>query len=187
MTQIYHITLAENLQNICSAGGVFSHVQMKKQGLNPDSIAHEHIRQRRANRPVPIAPYGTLGDYIPFYFAPRSPMLYAIRGGRVEGFHGTQKDILYLVSSVDRITAHELPFVFTDGHAAMGISRFFTNPNDLSQIDWNIMKERYWHDTDQDFDRKRRRQAEFLVRDFMPWNLFDMIGVFDDTIGKTGS
>jgi len=66
----------------------------------------------------------------------------------------------------------------------MDITQFFNSPGDFSRIDWNMMKERYWHDTDQDPDRTRRRQAEFLVRDFMPWDLFGIIGVFDDTIGK---
>ena len=66
----------------------------------------------------------------------------------------------------------------------MGISRFFNSPSDLNQVDWDIMKDQYWRDTDQDLDRKRRRQAEFLVKDFIPWNLFDMIGVFDESIGN---
>ncbi|HPA47534.1 MAG TPA: DUF4433 domain-containing protein [bacterium] len=184
MTEIYHITHIRNLQSICSAGGIFSDLQMKVREVNLNSIAHEHIRQRRASRSVPIAPYGTLGDYVPFYFAPRSPMLYAVRGRQVEGFSGTQNDILYFVSSVEQVIAHKLPFVFADGHAAMGISRFFNDPNDLNQIDWDIMEVQYWRDTDQDPDRKRRRQAEFLVKDFIPWDLFDMIGVFDESIGN---
>ncbi|HOE10747.1 MAG TPA: DUF4433 domain-containing protein [bacterium] len=184
MTEIYHITHIGNLQSICSTGGIFNDLRIKTHGVNLNSIAHEHIRQSRAIRPVPIAPYGTLGDYVPFYFAPRSPMLYAVYCGKVKGFCGTQKDILYLVSSVEQVITHNLPFLFTDGHAAMDITQFFNSPGDFSRIDWNMMKERYWHDTDQDPDRTRRRQAEFLVRDFMPWDLFGIIGVFDDTIGK---
>jgi hypothetical protein len=42
------------------------------------------------------------------------------------------------------------------------------------------MKARYWNDTDRDGDRKRRRQAEFLVRDFCPWQFIKLIGVCDE-------
>ncbi|MBI4470499.1 MAG: DUF4433 domain-containing protein [Acidobacteria bacterium] len=42
---------------------------------NPDLIA------KRLHRVVPIPPGGTLGDYVPFYFTPSSPMLYNIKTG----------------------------------------------------------------------------------------------------------
>jgi hypothetical protein len=47
--------------------------------------------------------YGCLHDYVPFYFAPRSPMLYALLQGRVGGFNGSQEDIVYLVTRTDKI------------------------------------------------------------------------------------
>ncbi|MFN5864523.1 MAG: DarT ssDNA thymidine ADP-ribosyltransferase family protein, partial [Pseudanabaena sp.] len=49
-------------------------------------------------------------------------------------------------------------------------------------IDWEIMEAKYWKDTDEDGDRKRRRQAEFLVYDFLPWELINHIGVINSTI-----
>jgi ssDNA thymidine ADP-ribosyltransferase, DarT len=49
-------------------------------------------------------------------------------------------------------------------------------------IDWDVMKSRYWNDTNEDNDRKRRRQAEFLVRHFSPWQLITEIGVMNYTI-----
>lgn len=42
---------------------------------NPDLI------ERRRQRRVPIAPNGTLADYVPFYFTPKSPMLLNIKTG----------------------------------------------------------------------------------------------------------
>jgi hypothetical protein len=59
----------------------------------------------------------------------------------------------------------------------MAISRFFTDPADLKNIDWQIMSATYWCDTIQDPDRKRRRQAEFLAWQFFPWSLVSAIGV----------
>lgn len=41
------------------------------------------------------------------------------------------------------------------------------------------MSAQYWADTDDDLDRKRRRQAEFLVHQRFPVTLIHAIGVMD--------
>lgn len=41
------------------------------------------------------------------------------------------------------------------------------------------MREKYWFDSDTYPDRKRRRQAEFLVHQYFPWNLVTKIVVYD--------
>ncbi|MDP9313724.1 MAG: DUF4433 domain-containing protein [Chloroflexota bacterium] len=64
----------------------------------------------------------------------------------------------------------------------MGLTEFFDDPAHLSRIDWEVMQSQYWHDTDHDPDRKRRRQAEFLVHAFVPWQLIIGIGVSDDVM-----
>ena len=68
-------------------------------------------------RKVRTAAKGTLADYVPFYFAPRSPMLYTIHGGNVAGYTEGQKPVVHLVSSVDAAVALGKPWCFTDGHA----------------------------------------------------------------------
>lgn len=98
-------------------------------------------------------------------------MLYAIHKGNVQTYTEGQKPILHLVSSAEVVQEAGLAFTFTDGHAEMDISTFFTDLNDLEKIDWDIMQSRYWYDTLKDGDRKRRRQAEFLVHSFFPWRL----------------
>ena len=50
----------------------------------------------------------------------------------------------------------------------------------LNEIDWDIMKATFWADTDDDPDRKRRRQAEFLVHNKMNWNWIKGIAVLND-------
>jgi len=77
-----------------------------------------------------------------------------------------------------------LRWVFTEGHADMGYTDFFDDFRDLIKIDWPLMEERYWHDTDDDPDRKRRRQAEFLVHQFFPWELVSYVGVYDHSIAE---
>lgn len=123
-----------------------------------------------------------MGDYVPFYFAPRSPMLYAIDRGAVAGYQGGQAPIIYLCSTVEAVVEKGLEWVFTEGHAEMAYTDFFNDVADLDKVDWKLMREKYWNDTDEDGDRKRRRQAEFLVRTFFPWNLFSYVGVSDHAI-----
>ncbi len=184
MTDIFHITHIDNLSSIIRAGALFCDSTMNSDGVEHVGIAHMHIKARRAKRVVEIPPYGTLADYVPFYFAPRSPMLYAINGGYVEGYSEGQGAVLHLVSSVETILKAGLDYVFSDGHAELVISRFYKDPSDLDKVDWDVMKSRYWNDTEDDTDRKRRRQAEFLVSNFFPWNLVERIGVINGETKK---
>jgi hypothetical protein len=179
MTAIYHITHIRNLPNVLKDGGLWCDHIVSERNLAFVSIAHQHIKDRRAAKQVTCPPGGMLADYVPFYFAPRSPMLYAIHRGNVEGYQGGQKAILHLETSAEQVAQRGLSIVFTDGHAEMDISTFFTDLNNLNKVDWNIMQTTYWSDTLQDNDRKRRRQAEFLVHNFFPLELINRIGVFN--------
>lgn len=67
----------------------------------------------------------------------------------------------------------------------MDYTDFFDDLENLPKVDWNLMEAKYWHDTNDDPDRKRRRQAEFLVHEFFPWELVSYIGVYDGSSAKT--
>lgn len=179
MTPIYHITHGRNLASIIEVGGIWCNTQITTRGIASLGIAHQHIKERRKQREVPCAPGGTLANYVPFYFAPRSPMLYAIHRGHVKGYDGGQSRVLHLVTEAETIAASGCSWAFTEGHAEIAWTEFFADLCFLSEVDWAIMKERYWHDTDEDGDRKRRRQAEFLVHQFCAWELITEIGVIN--------
>lgn len=82
-----------------------------------------------------------------------------------------------MVSSAEAVTNANLGFAFTDGHAIMHLSQYYDNLSDIDKIDWPLMRSRYWFDTNEDGDRKRRRQAEFLVYRMMPWSLIREVAV----------
>ncbi|WP_391558937.1 DUF4433 domain-containing protein [Robertmurraya sp.] len=178
-TPIYHMTSGRNLRSILNNKGLLSNSAVKRLGIGYTNIAYSNVQQRRLNTDVKQPPWGNLHDYVPFYFAPRSPMLYTIHRGNVEGYEEGQEYIIYLKTTVQMIEDHGLDFVFTDGHAILDISDFFKNTEDLKHVDWDIMQEKYWGETDDDKDRPRRRQAEFLVHDFVPWTLIQEIGVIN--------
>lgn len=167
-TLIFRITHYDNLSLILKNGIHCPNSEKASSGYV--DIGHQNLIAKRGKRIVPISPNGVLNDYVPFYFAPKSPMLYSIFKKNVDGFSGNQKDIIYLVSSVETIIKAKLDFVFTDGHAYELISKFYNKIADLNRIDWHLMGATYWHNTEEDNDRMRRRMAEFLVYQFVPVN-----------------
>lgn len=180
MTAIYHITHIRNLPSIFQHGCLWCDSERLSKGIATVGIAHDHIKRRRARRPVPVCRGGFLADYVPFHFAPRSPMLYSIYRGNVEGYSEGQRPVLHLVSSAERVDINGLPFTFTNGHAEMATSHFYEDLADLDKVDWTIMQATYWHDRPDDGTRKWRRQAEFLVHNHFPVSLITEIGVISN-------
>lgn len=178
---IYHITHLSNLSNILQHNTLFCNTERIKRKLNSMSIAYQELKQRRLQKIVPVTPYGALGDYVPFYFCNRSPMLYAIHTGCVEGFVGKQADIIYLVSSVNNVIVEEKQlWCFTDGHAIEEFTDFYASLEQLDQIDWNTIDDWSWRNTLDDPDKKRKKQAEFLVYKKFPLSSIEKIGVYSN-------
>lgn len=179
MTDIYHITHIDNLNAILTSGGLFAKSRLQNNSIHYRDIAHQNIQDRRATIPVHCSQRGTLHDYVPFYFAPRSPMLYTISKGNVENYTEGQDPVIYLVSEAEIIAYSALPFAFTDGHPLITYVQFYENINHLEFIDWKVMECKYWGSTPEDPNRKCRRQAEFLVHHFLPWQFIIEIGVIN--------
>ena len=66
------------------------------------NIAPAGAQGARAAKRVGLSPGGSVHDYVPFYFAPRSPMLSAIHNGQVAGCGLRQQDIVHLETTVGR-------------------------------------------------------------------------------------
>jgi len=183
---LYHLLALNNLPSLFKEGRLFSKNQMIAREVNYASIAHDNIQSRRGAKVVPVGRGGTIHDYVPFYFAPRSPMLSALHNGKVEVFTGSQADLAYLVTTVDRTVDANLDVVFTRRSCALKNPEF---NNDLklldSTVDWQVMTLKYWIDTKEDGDIKARRQAEFLVWNSVPIEAFAGIGVYSDSIAKS--
>ncbi len=178
-TLIYHITHINNLSSILRDKFLWSDAERINRGYTPTNIAYEHIKQRRFTTPVPIGVGGTLANYVPFYFCKRSPMLCAIYKGGVTGTTETQQNIIYLISSAEKVIAqNQRPWCFTDGHAIEKLTLFYNNQAQLTNIDWKLIEDWHWNNTPADNDRIRRKQAEFLAYESFPLEWVDKIGVF---------
>ena len=174
MPPIYHITHIANLASIIEQGRLWSDARRIALGLANTNIGYSHIKSRRLRHPVGVSALGTLGQYVPFNFCPRSVMLYVVSKGHAD-YGGDQGSVLHLVSSVATVLATGRPHFFTDRHADLGYARQFDDLTLLAdEVDWAAMPVRQWGG---DQDLKERRQAEFLVHDWLPWEAVEEIGV----------
>lgn len=132
------------------------------------TIGSEELISRRAQRRVPIAPGGTLNDYVPFYFTPFSPMMYNIHTGRGGVRHVPNEDIIILVSSMPKLAELTLPFVFTDRHAYPVTAQYYSDLAALQHLDWPMLQQRNFQRDENDPEKVERYQAEALVYQHLP-------------------
>ena len=165
------------------ARGLLCRRTVHAEGIQFQTISNEAIEDKRATTVVPCGPGGTLHDYVPFHFGPRSPMMSRISYRNLSAYTQGQRPLLYLVTSVATITAAGLQLVYTDGHPLAALSDTFDDADQIeARVDLALMRERYWKDTEDDPDRERRRQAELLVHHCVPWGVIEEIGVMDSAI-----
>lgn len=165
--RIFRITHVANIQWILDHGGL--HCQNSTE-QDPDyvNIGNVSLIDRRALRPVPIPPGGTLSDYVPFYFTPFSIMLYNIKTGHGGITRRENRDIVCLVSSVHRLRELRLPFIYTNQHAYPVDTDFYDGSDDLRQIDWQLLQSRDFKTDDSDPGKQQRYQAEALIHRHVP-------------------
>ena len=126
-------------------------------------------------------PGGVLGDYIPFYFGGHSPMLLNIKTGYRGIAKRPQNDIIFIVCQIKDIIRHCPDWCFTDGHSKNNLTEFFNRIEDWDKVDWNTVRAQYWTNTEDDIDRMRRKQAEFLVKDHIPASCIKSIIVYSQS------
>jgi hypothetical protein len=166
---IVHFTHVRNLPGILAAGCLQSdNLVVRGSGLLVEAADLE-IKASRRRILVPLAPFGCVADYVPFYFAGRSPMLYKIFKGGLPNYAEGQDPLIYLVSTVEAVIEASLRWLFSDGNCAATVTQVFDDLSRLdSVVDWQVMRARMWNNTAEDPDRMRRRMAEFLVHERVP-------------------
>jgi hypothetical protein len=131
-------------------------------------IGNADLIDRRKQRVVPVAPNGTLADYVPFYFTPFSPMMYNIYTGRGDVPMQKNEDICILVSSLVRVKELGLKYAFTDRHAYTPMAKYFNDTDQLEQVDWALLQSRNFKRNPDDPEQIERYQAEALIFNHLP-------------------
>ena len=187
---LFQFTHVDNLPAILEAGALLSDTVVEEHGLLATEAGDPAIKYRRRGQPVTCFPGGCVGDYVPFYFAARSPMMYVLWRGSVPSFTGDHRDLVYFVGEVDRLVDAGVAFAISDRNAAKAYAAFSDDVSVLGDlaapvpqstfIDWPLMKETMWKDTPDDPERMERRMAEFLVHGQVPLELLTGVAVRSD-------
>jgi hypothetical protein len=148
---IFHITHIDNLPAIISDGCLWSDHQVLARPNQRTIIGFDTIKRRRLEEiSVSCHPTTFVGQYVPFYFCSRSPMLYVIHRRNTElTYQGGQDRIVHLVSKIGLAlqSCPGRPWAFSDGNAGAYYARFSNNLAQFNQyVDWNAVVAKYWSD-----------------------------------------
>lgn len=175
--KIYHIVHLDRLASILEQGFLWSDALVQAKGLAGTMIGMPHIKQRRMTNALQSHPGLTVGECVPFYFCPRSIMLFILsRKSHIDiSYRGGQEPIIHFQADLEKVirwaTENQKRWAFTDSNAGSFYYNDYCSLNQLNQIDWNAVNAASWSDC------KDKKQAEFLLEDQFPWSLVDSIGV----------
>lgn len=168
---VYHATYINNLESIIR-NGLLSTNRKNASGITHHNIAYADIQLRRSTMVVPVNPGGVVHDYVPFYFCPRDPMLL----GQLNNKNIDQNCIVIL--GLDISTAPQGRTVFTDSAAnSMTPPNFYTNPNDLSTLNWSIIDSNKWGYDD---NQRPKKMSEFLIKDVVDFSNLAYLVTFNE-------
>jgi hypothetical protein len=175
--KIYHILHVDRLPSIMADGRLWSDAEARRRGSPGTTIGMGSVKERRLKRALSSRPGLYVGNCVPFYFCPRSVMLYVIyKGNHPElTYRGGQDPIIHLESdlqrTVDWADSHGRRWAFTTGNAASYFTDDYANLQLLHKIDWAAVQATSWA------GRQDGKQAECLMEHYFPWELVERIGV----------
>jgi len=169
---VFRMVHVQNMPHVLSSGLV--HRSSVHASANYKAIGDRALIAKRRTLRVAVEGTGeviTLGDYIPFYFGTRSPMLYVMQqGGNFVPEPVQPEAIVYCVVGLDTLVHQKVDFYFSDGHATDSFTKFYdrSRVHALPQlVNLPATKARYWADKS-NLDLKRKKQAELLVKGNVP-------------------
>ena len=175
--KIYHIVHVDRLQSIIAEDGLLCDADMAHRPSSGTVIGMRGIKQRRLVRSLNSHPGLRVGGCVPFYFCPRSVMLYLIHMGNHPEleYRGGQKPIVHLEADLRQAVSwaedHGLRWAFTLSNAGSRYCKDRSDLAELGQVDWRAVAARDWRDC------MEAKQAEFLIEKRFPWKLITRIGV----------
>ena len=176
--KLYHIAHVDRLPSIVADQCLWCDREVVRQAPPGTTIGMNSIKQRRLDE-LRLASHPDLfvGDCVPFYFCPRSVMLYLIyQGNHPElGYRGGQGPIVHFEADLHAVVAwadaQARRWAFTLSNAGARYFEDRSNLGQLGEIDWDAVRATDWRQC------KDGKQAEFLLELSFPWHLLERIGV----------
>ena len=179
--KIYHIIHLDRLDSIIKEKFLYSDSIVSKKDLSGTMIGIDKIKKRRLNElRLNSNSQIFVGDCVPFYFCPRSIMLYLIHkhnldetkhlsNGQYEIIH-LQADLYKTIEWADKNNIH---WYFTTSNAGSYYFKDYGSLSYLNKLNWKAINSNDW------VDNKEEKQAEFLIETKIPFELIEKIGVID--------
>ena len=183
--KIYHIVHVDRLPSIIHDGWLWCDAEMNRRTPVGTTIGMSDIKQRRLSQ-LKLNSYPDLrvGDCVPFYFCPRSVMLYLIfmRNHPSLAYRGGQGPIVHLEADLRRTVAwadeRKRRWAFTLSNAGAYYFEDRCNLNQLGEIQWDAVNATDFRAP----EVKEGKQAEFLLEHQFPWELVSRIGVCSQAV-----
>lgn len=182
----YHIIHIDRFASVLSDGFLYCDAEMLQKQTKGPTIGISNIKERRLVHPLASFPELTVGQCVPFYFCPRSVMLYVIKCQNHPdlAYLNGQDDIIHLVFDLQKILDwamnNKLKTCYTTSNAG---SKYFDDYSDFSKIidliDWHSVNATHWAGNGIENYVKEHKQAEFLVENKISINLLECVGVYN--------
>lgn len=184
--KIYHITHVNNLPQIVQVGALWSDRKCVDNNVNCAGIASSEIKQERLyRRPIECHPTTNVGEYVPFYYCPRSVLLYIAKQGNMPGYNyaGGQSPIIHLEFDLTNVIQFaeqkRLRWALSDRNAALQYAKFSKTIEAISTLPWaEIQTHNFSRSAGVDILEKK--MSEFLIYDEIPIQMISRIGVFNE-------
>lgn len=183
--RIYHITHVDNIAQIVADRALWSDAVMVARGGPAAAIGMSTIKRRRLEElRVKCYPNDFVGEYVPFFFCPRSIMLFIIHCANHPelAYRGGQGPIVHLEAdlhaTVSWAESHGRRWAFTLSNAGARYTEFRNDLDDLDEVDWAAVANNDFRSP----EVKEGKQAEFLVHESCHWNLIRRIGVHSEAV-----
>ena len=178
--KIYHIVHVDRLPSIIHSDGLWCDAEMVKHRGLGTAVGMNSIKQRRlAELTLTSHPGLYVGECVPFYFCPRSIMLFLIsRGNHPElTYRGGQGPIVHLEidlqAAVQWAEASDRRWAFTLSNAGAYYFEDRCGLVYLDGINWDAIQTNRWSGAGISTSIKEGKQAEFLVETSFPWGLVE--------------
>ena len=176
--KIYYIMHVNQLESIVRERCIWSHSEVVERKLAVTNIGIEHLKQRRSELPLQSHDGLYVGMCVPFYFCPRSVMLYMLHKGNDPelGYKDGQEPIIHLSADLHAVVEwaqqNHRRWAFTASNAGSLYFEDYADLDRLDKINWDAVKALAWKG-----DKKEGKQAEFLIERNLAWTLVERIGV----------
>ncbi len=167
---LWNVTHLYNLESILS-NGILCKNLICKRSLNYEDISNQRVQSRRhpiydSNGKIIFDPH----DHVPLFFVDNTPMLNLTSRGNSE----------VILLEISTQAADTTGVRFSNANIAASDHRLYTDPNDLQNLDWNIIKSRRGASFTDEW--KRKRAAEVLIPQICPPSFIKVIHVRHDKV-----